>query len=889
VIPERPLDRVGSIKLKLGLLVAASILVATAVAGIGEQAEVPWWLSLPVTLAAALGITQWLARGMTSPLREMTAVARRMAAGDNSQRVTATSTDEVGGLARAFNTMAADLGAVDEQRRQLIATVSHELRTPLAAQRALLENLVDGVAAPDPASLGAALAQAERMSDLVTDLLDLSRIDAGQARLRVEPVPVAELLARCVAEAGLTQRAVRHEVLVEPADLVVEADPARLVQVVANLLDNAGRHSPAEGAVRVSAYAVAGDRWALEVADEGPGIPPASAEAVFERFGTGSDDAGGTGLGLAIARWVCELHGGTVAAVPPAHDRSGAVIRAVLPRHTPGAAHPDSPAVEPRPPAPPHVPQRQPVPIQESPMPATPAAAAPPTPAPAHLFAPPTPPADVLGEVWPEAGIGPQVGLLGAALVVGLAGALLMPYHPIGAGVLLTLLAGGAVIWWASRYRTRPWAVGCAGLAVGLGTLVVLRASAWLAVLAVLVAGLLVAAAVTDAHRLLAIVAGPFAWVLSALRGLPLLGRTLTAMSRRRHLWPVLRTAAISVVLVVAFGSLFASGDAVFGAWTDAVVPNLDLSGVTLRTFVAVLVGGIVLSGSYLAVNPPRVDVLQPPPARPVARSWEWLVPVGLVLAVFVAFLLAQAAALMGGHDYVQRTTGLTYADYVHEGFGQLTVATVLTLLVVAVTARKAPVATAADRLLLRSMLGALGAMTLVVVASALHKMATYQEAYGFTTLRLLVDAFEVWLGLVVVLVLVAGVRLRGGWLPRAALLSGASVLLVLGLMNPDGWVAQQNVDRFRAGATLDTVYLGALGEDAIPTIVRAGLPADLTGCLVGAATSTGNALASQGGDPLGWNIGRSRAAAAADAVTVLDPGSPTCAALFHPAEPLSP
>ena len=889
MIPERPLDRVGSIKLKLGLLVGASILVATAVAGVGEQAEVPWWLSLPVTLAAALGITQWLARGMTSPLREMTAVARRMAAGDHSQRVTATSTDEVGGLARAFNTMAADLGAADEQRRQLIATVSHELRTPLAAQRALLENLVDGVAAPDPASLGTALAQAERMSDLVTDLLDLSRIEAGQARLRAEPVLVVELLTRCVAEAGLTPRAVRHEVVVEPEDLVVEADPARLVQVVANLLDNAGRHSPAEGVVRVNAYAVAGDRWALEVADEGRGIPPESAEVVFERFGTGSDNAGGTGLGLAIARWVCELHGGTVEAVRPAHDRSGAVIRAVLPRHTPGAGRADAPAVEPAPVPRPHVPQRNPVPTQEGPMSAPAAAPAmPPQPA-ARPSAPPVPPFDVIGDVWPEAGIGPQVGLLGAALAVGLVGALLVPYHPIGVGVLVTLLAGGAVIWWASRYRTRPWAVGCAGLAVGLGTLVVLRASAWLAVLAVLVAGVLVAAAVTDAHRLLAIVAGPFAWVLAAARGLPLLGRTLTAMSRRRHLWPVLRTAATSVVLVVAFGSLFASGDAVFGAWADALVPNLDMSGFTLRTFVAVLVGGIVLAGSYLAVNPPSVDVLRPPPGRPVARSWEWLVPVGLVVAVFATFLLAQAAALLGGHDYVQRTTGLTYADYVHEGFGQLTVVTVLTLLVVAVTARKAPVATAADRLRLRSMLGALGAMTLVVVASALHRMATYQAAYGFTTLRLLVDGFELWLGLVVMLVLVAGIRLRGGWLPRAALLSGASVLLVLGLMNPDGWVAQRNIDRYHAGATLDTVYLGVLGEDAVPAIVRADLPADLTGCLVGAATRSGNALASQGGDLLGWNIGRSRATAAAEGVAALDPGSPTCVALLHPAEPLSP
>ena len=110
----------------------------------------PFWLSLPVTVALALGVTQLLAVGMTSPLREMTAAARRMARGDYSGRVTATSSDEVGELARAFNRMAEDLAAVDRQRRELVANVSHELRTPLAALCAVLENLVDGVAEPDP-------------------------------------------------------------------------------------------------------------------------------------------------------------------------------------------------------------------------------------------------------------------------------------------------------------------------------------------------------------------------------------------------------------------------------------------------------------------------------------------------------------------------------------------------------------------------------------------------------------------------------------------------------------------------------------------------------------------------------------------------------------------
>ena len=329
---ERPLDGVASIKVKLGLLVGASVVVAVVVAGVGEVAEVPWWMSVPVTVAAALAVTQWLARGMTSPLREMTVAARAMAGGDYAQRVTASSSDEVGTLARAFNAMAADLASADQQRRQLVATVSHELRTPLTAQRALLENLVDGVVTPDDDALRAALTQSERLSALVGDLLDLSRIDAGAAPLALTEVPVGELLRTAVSESLVGGRAVTVHHETHPADLTVLADPGRLAQLVANLVDNAVRHSPPRGEVRVIARGVDDVTWWLEVFDDGPGIPADRVERVFDRFGSGGDSAGGTGLGLAIASWVCELHGGTITALPTRPGTTGAHLRAVLPR-----------------------------------------------------------------------------------------------------------------------------------------------------------------------------------------------------------------------------------------------------------------------------------------------------------------------------------------------------------------------------------------------------------------------------------------------------------------------------------------------------------------------------------------------------------------------------
>ena len=206
----RALDPVRSVKVKLGVLVGASVTLASVIATIGAGAGVPIWLGIPVTIAVALAVTQLLAVGMTSPLREMTAAARRMATGDHDVRVTATSRDEVGELARAFNSMAEELAGVDRQRRELVANVSHELRTPLAALCAVLENLADGVAAPDPATLRAAVDQGERMSDLVTDLLDLSRVDAGRAPLHREPVEVRPLLDAAVAEARVGGQDVAH-------------------------------------------------------------------------------------------------------------------------------------------------------------------------------------------------------------------------------------------------------------------------------------------------------------------------------------------------------------------------------------------------------------------------------------------------------------------------------------------------------------------------------------------------------------------------------------------------------------------------------------------------------------------------------------------------------
>ena len=325
-MPLRPLDPVGSIKTKLGILIVVTVSLAALTPIVADAVGLDARVAIPGAIVIALAVTQLLARGMTSPLREMTAAARQMARGRYDVRVTATSRDEVGELARAFNTMAADLDAVDRQRRELVANVSHELRTPVSALQAVLENLVDGVATPTPDTLRAALEQTSRLSRLVSDLLDLSRVDAGIAALEREEIDLAKFLDEAVEEARLSGREVRYEVVVDPG-LTVRADRARLHQLMANLLDNAGRHSPTGGTVTARASAT-GTGVVLEVSDEGPGIAPADRARVFERFTTGGTGDGGTGLGLAIARWVTTLHGGSIEV---ADDLVGCRIRAHVP------------------------------------------------------------------------------------------------------------------------------------------------------------------------------------------------------------------------------------------------------------------------------------------------------------------------------------------------------------------------------------------------------------------------------------------------------------------------------------------------------------------------------------------------------------------------------
>ncbi|MDJ1135259.1 HAMP domain-containing sensor histidine kinase [Streptomyces iconiensis] len=346
----RPLDPYRSVKAALGALVIVSVVITTLLALFAVQSATELRVITIISIVASLLITQFVAQSLTAPLDEMTDAAKAMAHGDYSRRVRGGRRDEFGELAETFNHMAADLEAVDQHRKELVANVSHELRTPIAALRAVLENVVDGVSEADPETMRTALSQTERLGRLVDHLLDLSRLDNGVVPLRSRRFEVWPYLAGVLKEANMSKGSghartdVHLHLDVSPPELTAYADPERLHQVVANLIDNAVKHSPQHGRVTIRARPgeSAQERGSLEVdvLDEGPGIPESERLRVFERFSrTQSAErvregggTGGTGLGLAIARWAVDLHGGLIRV---AESPRGCRIQVTLPGEPP--------------------------------------------------------------------------------------------------------------------------------------------------------------------------------------------------------------------------------------------------------------------------------------------------------------------------------------------------------------------------------------------------------------------------------------------------------------------------------------------------------------------------------------------------------------------------
>jgi hypothetical protein len=446
------------------------------------------------------------------------------------------------------------------------------------------------------------------------------------------------------------------------------------------------------------------------------------------------------------------------------------------------------------------------------------------------VYEPPPPPAWVTA-ARPEEPAPIGWATVWAVLATGALAGLLLG-DGLGINVLLVALPAALAAYLAGRAAGRRihlwslvWAMG------GLALLLVpaLRDAGWptfLALTAALAAGSLALHGTRTWRGVLLGCAGVLGEVLPgavwAWRGL----RERADGSRDRW-WPVIRTGGVAVVLLVVFGALFAGADAAFADLLTGLVPEASVSDGPLHAVLFVLGVAGALGAARTAAAPWRWDRVEGSPGQPRGRM-EWALPLIVLNALFAVFIAIQLTVLFGGYDKVLSETGLTYAEYARQGFWQLLTATLLTLVVIALALRWAPRGAARDRTLVRAVLGTLCALTLVVVLSALRRMDLYVDAYGLTRLRVSVAGIELWLGVVVVLIMAAGV-FGARLLPRAVVASAGAAVLCFGLVSPDALVAEQNVRRFERTGKIDLEYLQGLSADAVPALD--GLPEPQRSC----------------------------------------------------------
>lgn len=471
---------------------------------------------------------------------------------------------------------------------------------------------------------------------------------------------------------------------------------------------------------------------------------------------------------------------------------------------------------------------------------------------------PPEPPAGkatgATARRWPRPAGFAQWPVLTAAAVAGAVTVVTGPLSVVGIAGTISGVAVAAVpitvivtsrAAWRRLYRPLPLLAMAAALTLfGVGSV---RAAAWLYVLCGLSGVWLISCALAAGRRWPGVVLGGGAAWAGIIRGRTwitgLVWATLRSARAKASKSPaapstsddsaasepsggpahlgigILGVGSLTVLVVVVFGSLLASADEEFAHVLSSVftAPSPDLGG---RLVSGIVVAAFASGAAYVARMPPRLDRIGSSEPR-VVRPYEWAIPAGALVLLFALFTAVQFAALFGGENHLNLTEGLTYAAYARSGFAELVIVTVLTLGVLAAVARWAPRGTPSQRNLMRVLAGSICLFALVIVASALYRMDLYQEAYGLTRLRLLVTTFELWLGLLFVLVLVAGIRLRATWLPRAVVGTAVAALLGLAALNPDSYIAERNLERFERTGRIDIHYLGGLSADAVPVLTQ--------------------------------------------------------------------
>ncbi|MCJ0905282.1 DUF4153 domain-containing protein [Rhodococcus sp. ARC_M6] len=427
------------------------------------------------------------------------------------------------------------------------------------------------------------------------------------------------------------------------------------------------------------------------------------------------------------------------------------------------------------------------------------------------------------GRLWrrpDRASIATRSMLVGS-IAVGLLAASILDIGVVGAAYLIVGIGVLAVVGILTPPRLTPvqWAA-CVGALALLGVAAV-RGAGWLAFMCIVAAWVVFTGVLVGGRTWTGIVAGTVMPWRAAFRVLRFARRRNPRAGNTPRI-PTLRlvaVSAVSITLLLIFGSLFVSADPEF-AKIFGGAPSVRVDEPIGRLVIGALVAFVTLSAVYLRRRTPRVDALAPKPSVPLPL-WEWAVPLAVLNILFLGFVAVQLKTLFGGDEHVQVTDGLTYANYARQGFWQLMAVTVLTLVVIAVAVRRVDRGDRRSRNLAQGLLGALCAFSLVIVASAVHRMWLYENQYGFTRLRVSVFAAELLLGVVFILLIAAGVRMSGKWLPIGVLTTAVVGLLAFAVFNPDAYIAEKNVQRFEDGKSIDTLYLSTLSADAVPALDR--------------------------------------------------------------------
>lgn len=408
-----------------------------------------------------------------------------------------------------------------------------------------------------------------------------------------------------------------------------------------------------------------------------------------------------------------------------------------------------------------------------------------------------------------------------AGVGVALASAVIVPGNEIGLGLFLVVLVLIAVVLAARPAKLSVHSICAGGISLVLASMSVIRTADWIVMVDLTAAVGFASLAVAGGSTWRAVVRGMAAASLALARGLAFmmgpLHKPVGAVFKGRGA-PVARGFAIAAYLLVLFGFLFATADKAFLHLASRLVtPDVGVSVLPARIYVFLFF--ISLAGALIVIGPRFRTAAEDPCGHAEKREGlsplEWAVPLTLLNALFLGFVAVQLTVLFGGHQHVLRTVGLGYAQYARSGFFQLVAVALLVLAVIAAGVRWARTESFTQTVLLRGLLGLLCISTLIVLASALKRLGLYEEAYGFTRLRISVHATILLIAVFFLMLIVAGLSWQGDWLPRASVYLVGTALIAFSLINPDATIARENVERFTETGRVDAHYLTTLSVDA--------------------------------------------------------------------------